>query len=284
MSDYRDRILTALLETIDEGDPAPARPAAGPRLRRGRRRWAMVAAGSFAALALVGVLLALPRGGGGVDIVERAAAAITPAPGTILHYRIDGVRIYTPYAEVWQTTGLATRVRARAQGTDQNNQPCVFEYSVVIDAAGRSEVGSWWNPEAETVHPTRRLTGPPGSFVYPDPFASLQKHLAAGALREAGRATIDGRDAILLLPRDPAGLPEYGRFGEPSTKAAYYVDAETYRPLRWVVDRTADQYYDVTTFEYLPANPANSALVSVEGAHPGAPVSDAALPATCGAG
>ncbi len=276
MSDYRDRILTALLETIDEGDPAPARPSGKARPRPGRSRRAMIAVGGCVALALVGVLLALPRGGGGVDVVERAAAAITPAPDTVLHYRINGVRIYTPYAEVWQTTGPPTRVRARAQGTDQSNEPCVFEYSVVLDGAGRSEIRSWWNPTAGTVHSARRLTGPPGSFVYPDPFASLQKHLAAGALREAGREALDGREAILLLPRDPAGLPEYGRFGEPSKKAAYYVDAETYRPLRWVVDRTADQY--------LPAVPANTALVSVEGAHPGAPVSDAAFPATCGAG
>lgn len=117
---------------------------------------------------------------------------------------------------------------------------------------------------------------PPGAFAFPDPFAEIRRHLDDGALIETGRAEVNGREAIRIEPRDRTGLPDYGRIGELAGEVAYYVDAGTYAPLRWVVSDT--QHYDVEAFEYLPETAENLALVSVPGAHPGAPVVAGAPP------
>jgi hypothetical protein len=280
VTDYKARILTALIETNAERAANPARRTVA---RRPRRRVAIVAVGC-GAIAVAGLLVGRSRDTG-IDVVSKAAAAISPRSGEILHYRLDGVRIVSPYAEVWQVTDPPLRYRNRAQGSTRVGSPCVFEFSGVVLGAGRIEVRSQWNPETATVYRGRGIAFPPGAIVWPDPFAQLQKHLAEGDLRESGRKMIDGRQTILLTPRDPTRLPSDGRFGDLTRESAYYVDASTYMPVRWVVSRTYRQHYDVSIFEYLPVDPANLALVSVAGAHPGSRITGASPPSRdCGAG
>jgi hypothetical protein len=48
------------------------------------------------------------------------------------------------------------------------------------------------------------------------------------------------------------------------------VDARTYAPVRWQLDRT--RWYDFTTYQQLPVTPANVALTNVQAQHPNAPV------------
>jgi hypothetical protein len=279
VSDYKDRILTELIETgAERATTTLPRGAAS----RPRRRVAVVAIGC-AVVAVVGLMVARGRDGG-IDVVSKAAAAISPRSGEILHYRLDGVRIVTPYYEEWQIAGPPKRSRGITQGSDRSGDPCLLETSVVLDESGTSEVRSSWDATTNTVYvsPPRALPGPP---ILPDAFVELQKHLAEGDLVERGRDTINGRAAILLEPRDVSGLSEEGRFGDLTQEFAYYVDATTYAPVRWVVSRKYGQYYDVPVFEYLAANPANLALVSVDGAHPGSRITGASPPSTgCGAG
>jgi hypothetical protein len=80
-------------------------------------------------------------------------------------------------------------------------------------------------------------------------------------VHQAGRETINGRDAIRLVSDDGS--------------VTLLVDADSYEPIEWRVSQ--DGREAVTSFpvyEHLPATDANAALVSLTGRHPGAALDD----------
>lgn len=280
MNDYKQRILDELLELV----PADGGVHPRARVRQTMRRVALAGAG-LAVVALAVLFLGTRSGNPGV--VARAAAAIERPEGTVLHYRLIGHRIVSDYIEVWQTTTADGRqlVRTIAQGTGPGNSRCLMESSIVLSFDQRSMVATSWHPATGVGYRSRVITMQPGETAFPDGFAEIRRHLDEGDLVETGRTEVDGRSAIRLAPKDPSGLPREGRFGDLTQKFVYYVDAETYRPLRWVV--WDGQYYDVEAFEYLPPTAENLALVSVPGAHPGATIINGNPPRsslTCGVG
>jgi len=237
--------------------------------------------------AVVLALLFLGSRSGPPGVVARAAAAIERPDGTVLHYRLIGHRIVSDYIEVWQTTTADGRqlVRTIAQGTGAGNSRCLMESSIVLSLDQRSMVATSWHAVPGVGYRSRVITMQPGETAFPDGFAEIRRHLDEGDLVETGRTEINGRSAIRLAPEDPDSLPREGRFGDLTQKFVYYVDAETYHPLRWIV--WDGQYYDVDAFEYLPPTAENLALVSVPGAHPGTTVIEGNPPRdslTCGAG
>jgi hypothetical protein len=85
--------------------------------------------------------------------------------------------------------------------------------------------------------------------------------LDSGQVHQAGRETINGRDAIRLVSDDGS--------------VTLLVDADSYEPIEWRVSQ--DGREAVTSFpvyEHLPATDANAALVSLTGRHPGAALDD----------
>lgn len=279
MTDYKQRILDTLCELVPAEQPVPhARP------RRTARRAVMAGVATVAAAVAV---LAVGARSGGPGVVARAAAALEQPDRTVLHYRLLGHRIVSDFIEVWQTTTPDGRqhVRTVTQGSGPGGARCFVETSWVLGTGGTSAQSTSWNAATGAAYRGRRFTLRPGATAFPDGFAEIRRHLADGDLVEVGRATLGGTPAIRLAPRDPDGLRREGRFGDLTRSFVYLVDAATSRPLRWVV--RGEQYYDVAVFEYLPASPSTLALVSVPGAHPGAPTVDGSPPrgsVTCGVG
>lgn len=255
----------------DAAPPAdPARAAARSRLEaeigrgRGRAlRWRR--RGLVLALAAVsGTVLAVawPTDRGSNSVVERAAAALTPPAGRILHVRADGHNIYTPFSESWQSTTGPLRIRSRVGGQNAAG-PCTIEWS--YDAEARTM--ATWDASTRTIYWNRVAERTEEQIGFPDPLREIRAHLAAGRLREAARQTIDGRQVIRLEPGNGLQRASEGRAGDPIY--AYLVDARTYEPVRWVISPT--QWYDYTTYEYLPDDEGTRPLLSLDAQHPGAP-------------
>lgn len=236
-------------------DPRSARRAP----LRSRRRGLVVVLVAAAATALA---VAWPTDRGGNSVVERAAAALTPPPGPILHIRADGHNIYTPFSESWQTTAGPLRIRSLVGGQNAAG-PCTIEWS--YDAAAQTM--ATWDDSTRTIfwhsvdERTRREIG------FADPLREIRAHLAAGRLHEAGRQTIDGRAVIRLEPAEGIASRAEARAGD--AVYAYAVDAQTYEPVRWEISPT--QWYDYTIYRYLPDNEQSRRLLSLEAQHPGAP-------------
>jgi hypothetical protein len=87
---------TSLIEYRDSLEDAVRRDLVGSPGRRRRGlvlRWALAAA--VVAAAALGALSLVSRDGAGASVVDRAAAAVAPSPGTILHVDMHGFQ-FTP--------------------------------------------------------------------------------------------------------------------------------------------------------------------------------------------
>lgn len=251
--------------------PEPTRAAARSHLeaeiarRRGgpvpfRRRGLVLA---LAAAAVTALAVAWPTDRSGSNsVLERAAAALTPPPGRILHVRADGHNIYTPFSESWQTTTGPVRIRSRVGGQNAAG-PCTIEWS--YDAAARTM--ATWDASTRTIYWNGVDERTEKQIGFPDPLREIRANLAAGRLREAGRQTIDGREVLRLEPANGLQPRPYGRAGD--AVYAYLVDVRTYEPVRWEISPT--QWYDYTIYEYLPDDEQTRRLLSLEAQHPGAP-------------
>lgn len=272
-ANYRERILTELRLVVQErGASAPTgKAAAALRVRR-----PLVAVGfAVAAVAAVVVAMIVPSGGGkALGVIDRAAAAIAPTGADeILHYRIVSGTIYPSYQEVWQTVSEPLLVRTLVEGTNSHNKRCPIDEGYEFEG-NRSRVASW-DPVTAAIYRTEWSSREGVSF--PDPLERVRLGLKHGGFTVAGEDTIGARRVLRFAGSN--ALSE-GYFGDPLRGSAYYVDAETYAPVRWVVDEAKGTYYDVVAFEYLPPTPENTALARLARAHPGAPVRDRPFPIT----
>ena len=250
---------------------------------RRRRRVAVrggVAVAAAAAVAL-GALGALPRTG--PSAVERAAAALRVADGTILHTLLVGSLVPGPGQE-------ATTVRIEAW---QASSPPYDQLQIIRSGNRRLEVA--------TVDGTVQLYDPQTNIVYTNPLqpkdadpsekagttrekppAAMARSdvkagtvvsdgdryrlkilglLESGKVHEAGRVTVEGRAAIQLVSDDGA--------------VTVLVDSDTYEPIEWRVSedgRTAVTSFP--TYEHLPATEETAMLLSLTGRHPDATIDD----------
>ncbi len=245
-----------------------------PTLRWRRLAGAVVLAAAIAIAAMVAWPTSSPTR---AITIERAAAALTPEPGRILHVRADGRNIYTPWYEYWQTTSGPMLRRSRGGGSNAAG-PCTLEYS--YDEATQTMAS--WDAGTRTIY-RNRINPPTGKRIaFRDPLAQIRQHLKDGEFREAGRKTLDGREVIRLVPAQPATTtPE--AVGEGDPVFTYYVDAATYKPVRQQISPT--QWYDYTTYEYLADDDQTHRLLTIEAQHPGAPIVEGSpSKPSCGAG
>jgi hypothetical protein len=231
------------------------------RLRSGRsrrlaRRTALAAAA--AAAAALGVLSALP--GNGPSVVERAAAALVPANGTILHVvmRNDELEIESwhqsspPYDERQIIVSGDRRFEfALADGTPQ-----VYDAetdTIYTGPAPRSPVAK---PRATKKSGQDAQTLARGGDPYREKILSL---LNSGKAHEDGRATIAGREVVRIASNDGA--------------LTLLVDADTYEPVEWRITRgSSTTTTRFSTYEQLEATEANAAALSLTAQHPDARV------------
>jgi hypothetical protein len=249
---------------------------------RQRRRLVLrscIAVAAAAAVAL-GALSAVPRTG--PSVVERAAAALRAADGTILHTVLVGT-----------LTGREGPKDMRIETWQASSPP--YDQLQVIAAGGRrfevamvDGVGQLYDPQTNTIYTSllQPMDAQPvdkararkwkagavkagvsgnekGTIVAAgDTYrAKILGLLESGKVHEAGRETVNGRDAIRLVSDDET--------------VTLLVDADTYEPIEWRVSQDGqDAVTWFPTYERLPATDANAALLSLTGRHPQATIDD----------
>ncbi len=236
------------------------------RRRNRRPRHLAFRGAAVAAAVVIGVVVAqLPASEQPASAVERAAAALGAADGSVLHMvevttatRPEGSN-ETSRSETWQQTSPPydeRRITFLADGRPGRE---------IGRTKGRPEV---WNPLTNTLHTLApdavipEASGPDGG-VEQRLLDSMRALLASGRAHEDGVTTVDGRKGIRIV--------------SDVDDRTLVVDAETYRPLEWTL--TADDGTRSSTriesYETLPPTAENLAFTNVRAQHP-----DAAVDAT----
>jgi len=280
MTDEFDRYFNDFGRDLRQADAtqAPRRPAA-------RMRLAVV--GVAAGLAVAAVIALLP-GGGGLDPVARAQAALA-LDGKIVHYAYSVHTLVGPERksdppasmELWQATD-PLRVR---MATNSNGSVSEFAYA--------DGVNSSYDPKRRTLN---RMTNVPESAAEPgaqDQVAMIRKQLASGVLHEAGTATVRGRTVVRLVGREVVkthgwwmSMPPKRMVMVQTTELQYDVDPKTYAPVRL---RTIERHppfgapgpvittFDFAFYETLPATAENLRQLRIQPA-PGTTVTSQRMP------
>jgi hypothetical protein len=276
-----DRLMEDFGQQLQE---AEARPAGQQRGRRRAAVGALVLAG-FAA----GTLTLIGAGGGGrLDVVAQAEAALAPAGHvvhlvTTSHMEMRGsshAEIVGPEAEdgkprVVERWSTSQPTRWRVAST----VPIVTAHGTFTGPVQRSysagtEEG--YIPSLNTLDVTTGVSelSPratlSGGTLGTDPVAAIRSMLEAGQLHDAGSGTVNGH-AITRLVGEELSRPE--GFAHPPWPVEYDVDPETYAPARFTVEEigvnfpgntgTPTQVVDVNVYEQLPLNQSTAALLSI---------------------
>jgi hypothetical protein len=235
------------------------------RRRQRPRRLAFRASAVCAAVAIgLGVVTLWPGSETpSASAVERAAAVFTAAEGEIVHVvqtdglaRPDGEQ-ETMGSETWTLTSAPYDERH----IEYRDGGVRFESSMVN---GRPE---YYDPQTNTISTLPDGVAVPEGFhagrfskVRDRMVDSIRELLESGDAHEAGRETVDGREAIRIV--------------SDVDSRTLLVDAQSYEPIEWtgVADDGTAITTRIPTFETLPATPENLAVLSVRGQHPDAQV------------
>ena len=282
-SDDAERRASAQLTRAIEREQGTGAKRRAIRRRRGRFAVAFAALAGASAAALV-VGSPWPSSPG---FLERAQAALTPPPGSILHYTEEWTRTSSDFActvetgpnELWidrrpphQYRALLNDLSPDLAGADPRALACgdgtTTELGGVLDTQ-----------ETLVFEPPNTLRASPVAFVTPsDPVRELRQAIADGRAHYEGEAELDGRTVARIRLEPPPDCPVPGCERDSSYA---YVDPETFAPVRvetphaYVVPlvgralrfRVVVRYLK---FEYLPRTPANLALTDIRAQHPDA--------------
>jgi hypothetical protein len=250
--------LDALLGNRLENDPGLA-----PAPRRPRRRRLVLA--PVLAAAIVALVLGLSAGSSSPDVLAEAQEALGPQGG-ILHYVIRRPEAGPENAkvEVWVTRDpRRERMQIGEDGLTLRSQYADGEIRHVMrgdDHVTVNRMSPQGRREFEDGEPSPLGTGL-------DPLTGVRRMLDDGKLREDGKAELDGREVIRLVGTEPA-RPAPGGATRPTVDHEYYVDAETFAPVR-LIDRWHQRSGTATTdfevYERLPLTPENERLLELPG-------------------
>jgi hypothetical protein len=247
--------VTQLPPSLDRYRFQLERAVAADVRRRRRRRAGAVAA---AVAAVVVVVNLLPSGGdrpGGVapaSAVERAARALQPREGAILHVHMVGRQFEHARRDLrWEHeswtlvgTGDNRAIQTPSFGPDTETAYADGVESLWDDTGGRVVEKQARRPEAST------------------PAANGEFRAEVLAMLRSPRAKVttqarDGRSVLRIV----AG------------QTAYVVDGRTYTPIELRTRGTAGgTVLRFVTYESLPLTAENEKLLSISAQHPGAPV------------
>ena len=271
-----DRLLEDFGRHLQE---AEARAGSGQR-RRGR-----VAAGTvvLAGMAAGTLMLTGAGGGGRLDIVAQAKAALAPAGHvvhlvTTSHMEMRGgseAEIVGPEAEEgtpriterWSTsqptrwrvastvpigTSTGPVQRSYGGGTEESYIPSLNTLDITSGVSEDSLLAT---------------SGPLGT----DPVARIRSMLEAGQLHDAGSGTVNGHAIRRLVGEELSRAPG---FAHPPWPVEYDVDPETYAPVRFTVEEVGMSFrgnagtptlvVDVNAYEALPLNETTTALLTIQ--------------------
>jgi hypothetical protein len=225
------------------------RAVAADLSRRRRRRAAGVVAAVAAVLIVVNLLPSGDDRPGAIapaSAVERAAEALEPPEGAILHFHLVGRQFAKGYPDVrwehetWMQVGAATMrsVQTPPEGP-------------IAETAVGDGVESLWDPDRERVV-ERAVEGPQEAFTGDDFRREALELLRSGHARVTER-----RDTLRIT----------------DGKRAYLVDSRDYSPIELRTRGTAGgTVLRFVAYESLPLNGDTEKLLSIAAQHPGAPV------------
>lgn len=253
---------------------------------------------ALAALAAAGVAIVAPWRGGS-SLVQRAEAALTPAPNVVVHVKgrqqvwgYDKPRdtppavgepptTTGPVVESWTlTNGNQMRWKRQFRPGRFSDDGKTFlptgpartlEESSSQDARGFIHFTAFDTATGVLVDNVSEMaTAPVPSYV--DAVTELRRQLDNGNYRADGATEIDGRPVVRFVSDHEAqGQRNHD---------VYFVDATTFAPVRTEHESYIDGRFttrvrtDYFLYEHLEATPDNVALTTVVGAHPGVPIRD----------
>jgi hypothetical protein len=282
-----ERLLEDFGQMLQEAETRPARSRRPPR--------AAVAALALAGIVAGTLLLTGAGGGGRLDVVAQAKAALEPL-GQVVHLVTTSrmemrggsqAEIVGPEAEDntprvlerWSASEptrwriAATVPFVSADGAHPEETQLAYAggtEELYLQSLNRLQVTSGVSEDSARVS---LHDGPLGT----DPVARIHSMLEAGQLHNAGSGTVDGH-AVERLLGDELGAPPGG--SPVPWRIEYDVDPNSYAPVRFTVEEagmrfpgntgTPTQVVEVNTYEQLPLNETTLALLSI---HPaGSPV------------
>jgi hypothetical protein len=212
-----------------------------------------------------------PPGVATASAAERAAAVLSPGPGSIVHYGAanreiapDG-SVSTWREETWRAT---TRPYARREVITHEGGAAIETATV---GEGPTEL---YDPAANTIYTNPPAGAPALGTPVPagdgDPLVTeLKDILRSGDVRAVQRSTIGGRAVISFADDNP--VPGGG-----VVHWTYVVDAASYEPLSLSTtspdgSRSTEQFL---TYESLKPSTQTKSLLSLRAVHPGAAVND----------
>jgi hypothetical protein len=281
-----------VLERAGERRRSPGSGILRP-LRRGPGR-AVLACAALAFAAVAALFVSAPWSSS-TAFLERAQAALTPPPDSVLHVKWDATRTSVDY-------GCTVTARANEMWVDQAPP---YRYRVldrdappeeIVDtrtescAAGRRPIefgGTLQPPQSLRFEPPNTLRRRSFGFGGPPDFvAALRQAIADGTAHHDGRTELDGR-TVERIRMAPAPCPDTFRSLKPPCPppepSFAYMDPETFRPVRIdfpygiarvVGDRVLRFHivHSYRMYEYLPRTDAHVALADIKEQHPDASV------------
>jgi hypothetical protein len=223
----------------------------GPSRGSVRRRRLLLASGALSIAAMVALLFAAPWGSS-PTFLERAEAALTPPPDTILHMKWEVTSSATDPAcsatrgpnEIWVDQAAAHRYRAVLDdpppaGADPRSLACANgtwrEVGGIVDpACSSAEQANCTTQDTLEFDAPNTLTVAPLQFVLPpDPVTMLREAISAGNAHHEGKTQLRGRTVERIridLPSAPLFEPTVCAF--PSCAVGHvYVDPATFHPI-----------------------------------------------------
>ena len=264
------------------GAAVQQRPQANVRFLTKRPGYSALALGALATAAAAALFVSSPWKDS-PGFLERAQAALTPPPDTILHMKwvvISSVFTEPPCTvthgpnEIWIDQVSPHRYRAILHdpppaGADASVLSCASatmrEVGGVVDpACSPAEQSNCTTLETLEFEPPNTLSESPLQFVLPpDPVTMLREAISAGNAHHEGRMQLDGRTVERIRIDSPSAC------AFPSCAFGHVlVDPETFHPVEMHALAQVDVVDRYLTFEYLPRTDANLALTDIRAQHP----------------
>jgi hypothetical protein len=234
--------------SLDRFRPQLERAVAADLARRRRRRIGGVVAAVAVVLVVVNLLPSGKDRPGGVapaSAVERAAAALEPEEGTILHIHMKGRQFEEGRSDIhWEDESWALI------GTDRRRSIQTQPFGPVAEMAYGDGVQSLWDGERVLEKPAPREGG---------------VNAPGGAFRDEALKMLKSPRAKVTRDRD--------RLRITSKATMYVVDGKSYVPLELRTFGTSGgTELRFVAYESLPLNEETEKLLSIAAQHRGAPV------------
>jgi hypothetical protein len=238
--------------------------AIGADLARRRRRARIVRPLAVAAAAgIVGAIVLPGALDGGPSVVDRAEAALATTRGELLHIRMVGQTTAKGSTvrwadEEWLVSGTISPRRSIQTAPDGSR----FESGMTEDG-----LAEFYDPATNTIYAERVI--PPSGLSDADaallarrslsPQERVKLLLAGGELRDAGRVSVDGHEAVKLVTKN----------GE----VTYFVDPDTYMPIELrATGEGSETDLRFPVYEKLPPSALADGSLSLRAQHPDAAV------------